>query len=230
MGEIRMKVLRQGMVLRYRLFTCFLSLMFFFLMSSCASKVSKKNSLDKQQNRGDAILNSSENTLQGYSFLLGKWQGEVMTNSSDPTGGGTPTLGETGTEVHINLFKNDQGIEGTLDIGQVQEQWQFVNEQHIWSDKNIKVHTQEIAQQQLPNWIKARIINYKYSDLAVFKYLSCHKLDTKQSCEIKKDLSEGIIDNGIWVFMVQGENLFVNVYYTYPSGGQRILEQKLSKR
>ncbi|HMQ11392.1 MAG TPA: hypothetical protein PKC21_01680 [Oligoflexia bacterium] len=222
---------KQVIILRYKLVVWFLSLGFVFLLSSCASKASKKNSLNKQQSTSDAVLSSSESTPQDYSFLLGKWQGEVMTNSSDPTGGGKPTLGETGTEVYINLFKNDQGIEGTLDIGQVQEQWQFINEQHIWSDNNIKVYTQELAQQQLPNWIKARIMNYKYSDLAVFKYLSCHKLeDVDQACEVKKDIPAGIIDNGVWVFMIQGENLFVNVYYSYPSGGQRILEQKLSKR
>ncbi|MCI5072740.1 hypothetical protein MRY82_07375 [bacterium] len=223
---------KQKKISKQIIFLYSISLFFVGFMFSCASKTSQTNSLNQSQKNNENILSSAENNLQhSYSFLLGKWQGEVMTNSSDPTGGGTPTLGETGTEVEISLFKSDQGIEGNLNIGQVQEQWQFINEQHIWSDNNIKVYTQEIAQEQLPNWIKARIMNYKYSDLAVFKYLACHKLDnSKQDCEVKKDLPAGIIDNGVWVFLIQGENLFVNVYYSYPSGGQRILEQKLSRR
>ena len=160
-------------------------------------------------------IKSAHESHADHDFLIGHWQGEVINNSSDPSGGGKPTLGETGTELKIHLFKSEHDIEGVLSIGQVEEKWRFTHDQHVWMDGSLEVHTKEVPSNQLPVWIKQRIdaLKLKNATMVAYDFLSCKRLKDEKPCEVKKDVSVGLKEQGYWVFMVQDALMYVNVYY-----------------
>lgn len=161
--------------------------------------------------------------------LKGNWIGMVVNNSKNPLGGGEPTLGETGTPLNFTFFREQNRLVGDVTIGQVHESWVFHSDIYHWSDNKIKVITKQIDEKQLPKWIKEKAEINKSARVWSYKFESCQVLSTKTPCGIKKDLPEGA-DQGIWIFKIEGNKLFSHVYYTYASGGRRMLEQILTKR
>ena len=99
----------------------------------------------------------------------------------------------------------------------------------MWTGPDISVRTVPLKT-PLPKWIKRRINITKEHKFFAFEFESCVVNQTGKTCESGKQLPLGARESGIWVFSVDGNQLACNVYYTYKQGGQRILEQVLTKR
>lgn len=165
---------------------------------------------------------------QNYEVLAGKWNGTITTNLKDATGGGSPTVGETGTPVVIQFTKSGNMLEGSSLVGKNMENWKIAGEKYFWTDMDMSVTTTAISFKDLPEWVKKQANVTETDTFFAYKYASCTMNKTKKACEPGKDLPDGLDKNGIWLFKVKGDAMQNNVYYTYSNGGKRILEQSLT--
>jgi len=166
------------------------------------------------------------------NLLAGNWTGSITKNLKDEKGGGSPTQGTTGTPVTIHFSKAGTELVGTSTVGSDKENWKIHGDQYTWDDGKITVTAKLVSFNDIPEWVRKQANLTTTDNIFAYKFSSCTVNATKKPCEIKKDLPDGIDKSGLWLFKVQGEKMDSSVYYTYSSGGQRILEQslKLSKK
>jgi len=176
-----------------------------------------------------SIAISKVHAATSYTSLEGNWKGTITANLKDEKGGGNPTQGTTGTSVEIMFNKAGTGVTGKSTIGKSTESWNIQSEKYSWNDKEITVVSKAVSFGDIPTWVRERAGLTKKDNFFAFKYEGCTVNETKKACEIGKHLPDGIDKSGIWLFKVQGNKLVSNVYYTYSSGGKRILEQSLNK-
>jgi hypothetical protein len=165
-----------------------------------------------------------------YNVMTGNWAGTITTNLKDTTGGGKPTEGTTGTPVVINFNPAGTGLTGTSDVGGSKESWKIEKDEYIWNDGEVTVTTKAITYNDIPEWARKQA-NLKATDtFFAFKYATCMVNKTKANCVPGKDVPDGIDKSGVWLFRVEKDKLTSAVYYTYNTGGKRILEQNLAKK
>lgn len=165
-----------------------------------------------------------------YNVMSGNWTGTITANLKDTTGGGKPTEGTTGTPVVINFNPTGTGLTGTSDVGGSKENWKIDGNEYTWNDNEVTVTTQSCPYNDIPEWVRKQA-NLKATDTYfAFKYEKCMVNKTKANCAVGKDVPDGIDKTGVWLFKVEKDKLHSAVYYTYTTGGKRILEQSLAKK
>ena len=167
-----------------------------------------------------------------YDVLTGHWTGTVTTNTKEAKAGGNPTPGETGTSATIEFSKSADGLVGTnlVGTGPDVEKWQIRGSEFTMTDKDMTMTTKAIPYSEIPEWVRKQAGVTEKDTFFAFKLEKCVVQKTGKACETPKDLPDGIAKTGVWLFKVQGEKLSNNVYYTYSTGGKRILEMSLARK
>ena len=165
-----------------------------------------------------------------YNVLKGSWSGTITTNLKDTTGGGKPTMGDTGTPVDIMFEKSGDGLAGTSTIGDSKEKWTVNDKQYTFNDGEITVTAVAADFSTIPEWVQKEAEIAKTDTVFAYKYKGCTINATKKPCEIGKNLPDGIDKTGIWLFTVKGKTMHSSVYYKYSTGGKRVLEQSLTAK
>ncbi|MFH1017115.1 MAG: hypothetical protein V1798_02910 [Pseudomonadota bacterium] len=176
------------------------------------------------------LAGSAAQAATNYNVLNGDWNGTITTNLKDTAGGGMPTEGATGTPVVITLKPSGAGVSGTSDVAGSKESWQIQKEEYTWNDGTVTVSTKSIAYKDVPEWVRKQATLNPADTFFAFKYSKCTVNATKANCVVGKDVPAGIDKSGVWLFRVERNKLQSAVYYNYPNGGKRILEQNLTKK
>lgn len=164
-----------------------------------------------------------------YQPLVGKWQGSVTTNLKDAAGGGNPTQGEIGTSVSIAFEKKGEMLTGSSTVGtNPAEQWNINGDEYVWNDGETTVTTKRIPFSSIPNWVVSQAKVTKDDVAFAFKFSSCKVNKDNTPCKVGTHIPNGIQDTGIWLFTVKKNTLDQGVFYTYATGGKRILQQSLT--
>jgi hypothetical protein len=172
---------------------------------------------------------STAQAATNYNVLTGNWNGTITANLKDTAGGGKPTEGTTGTPVVIKFNAAGSGLAGISDVGGSKETWQIEKEEYTWNDGTVSVITKSIGYKDIPAWVQKQA-NLKTTDTYfAFKYSKCTVNATKAACAVGKDVPDGIDKTGVWLFKVEKDKMQSAVYYNYPNGGKRILEQSLAR-
>lgn len=169
--------------------------------------------------------------IDDYMPLIGSWQGMVVTNLKDASGGGNPTQGEIGTSVTIDLERKNKKLSGSSTIGSnPTEVWTIENDTYTWNDGEITVTAQRIAFDAIPSWAVKQAKIKSGDAVFAFKYQTCKVNKDGSACKIGKHIPSGIEQSGLWVFSLKQGKLYSDVFYTYATGGKRILQQRLTQK
>jgi hypothetical protein len=166
-----------------------------------------------------------------YDALAGTWTGSVTANLRDDKSG-PATMDNTGTPVEIYFGGTASKLDGHYISGNnPKESWSINNHVYTWSDDKITVTAKYVETSALPDWVKKEAKVNNWESVYAFKYQSCTRKSDGKACEFGKgkDVAEGIENGGIWLFGVKGNNMSSDVYYSYKSGGHRILKHSLER-
>jgi hypothetical protein len=162
--------------------------------------------------------------------LEGRWNGAITVNQKEATAGGNPPAGGSGTRIAIDLRHLRGRLTGTIETGRTQKETVLADDQSWTFDDGTITWTGERASfKEIPPWVTTRL-NLKPTDMFfAYRYLKGTVKKTGGPCLPGKDIPAGFDRSGIWVCKLDNGKMRLGVYYTYPSGAQRILEQELSR-
>ncbi|MFH1263526.1 MAG: hypothetical protein V1495_08835 [Pseudomonadota bacterium] len=162
--------------------------------------------------------------------LEGRWRGAITVNLRETTAGGNPQGDGAGTRIAMELRETKGRLIGTVETGESQKETVLADDQAWTFDDGTITWTGERASfKEIPPWVATRL-NLKPSDLFLaYRYLKGTVKKTGGPCLPGKDIPAGFDRSGVWVFKLESGKMRLGVYYTYPSGGQRILEQELKR-
>jgi hypothetical protein len=162
--------------------------------------------------------------------LGGTWSGTVTFNQKETKAGGNPLPSETGTPLVMELRKSGEGLTGTIVTGKDQRETVALDEE-IWSvdDGTITWRAERVAFEKIPTWVVGQLPIRSTDTFFAYRFKDCRVNKTGVSCVPGKEIPAGMEKSGLWVFKVDGSKMKLGVYYTYPSGVRRILEQELNR-
>lgn len=164
-----------------------------------------------------------------YAPLTGKWSGQVAKNLRDKALGGTPSEGEVGTPVVVQLAETKTGLEGTSRLGRSTETWRFEGADYVWFDDAIEVRATLVDAAALPEWMKKELALTAKGKSYVFRFASCVVRTDRTPCAAPQHYPAGMEKTGHWVFAVDANQLRSFVLYEYPGGQRRVLAESLKK-